>query len=206
MIYIINGKKWKENLSWCVFKLYMKNLEVDHAFAFSLKDFRYWLPFSTFGSFLSCFSAALGSFKAPLTFLQFSRVFELRSAVCASRLVFFGISGKYIIKILKSLLRIHGKFKKNSRFICIEWDISSCELCNKDHPEKSVFRGGFATFWNQAWNSAKMWVTALKFDISVAFMESNMELWRNGGKTTATAENRYLPPIFFAISSRIRHF
>ncbi len=45
--------------------------------------------------------------------------------------------------------------------------------------------------------SVQIRVTALKFGIAVAFVKNNMELWRNGGGTAATAENRRLPPKFF---------
>ena len=40
--------------------------------------------------------------------------------------------------------------------------------------------------------SVQIRLTALKFGIAVAFVKNNMELWRNGDGTAATAENRRL--------------
>ncbi len=53
--------------------------------------------------------------------------------------------------------------------------------------------------------SVQIRVTDLKFGIAVAFVNNNMELWRNGGGTAANAENRRLSLKFvFAISRQIR--
>ena len=52
------------------------------------------------------------------------------------------------------------------------------------------------TFQNQHRNSAKKRVTALIFGMLAAIMMYIIELWRNGGGITTTAENRHLLSIF----------
>ena len=69
----------------------------------------------------------------------------------------------------------------------------------------SINKGGgeCATFWNQKLTcmiSAHKRVITLKFGTAVAFLENNMELWRNGSGSAAPAANRR---IFFAFFRRI---
>ena len=65
---------------------------------------------------------------------------------------------------------------------------------------KGAWSNFVVTFLNLAWNSAK------KYGVAVAFMKSNIELWRKDGGTAAFVDKRHNPRIFFIFLAELDIF